>query len=165
MLSRANTQTHAIFKQVWRIGSGVYPEFAFLHITKCSWGSLHGRVDNSNKSSALFRWEVEQPGATGRGRRWRINSAADIMWFSWQHTDIGVGHFPTNSLRHLRWCLLRVWHRFYTGRYWFSFSFLHFCIRCCGWGVRAVNQKVSGSNPGSCRSIPWARCWTLNGPS
>ena len=50
-------------------------------------GSLHRHVHNSNKSSALFRWEVEQPGAADRDRRQHINSAVEITRFSWQHTD------------------------------------------------------------------------------
>ena len=47
-----------------------------------SGGSLHRRVHNSNKSSALFRREAEQLGAAVRDRERHINSAAEITWFS-----------------------------------------------------------------------------------
>ena len=59
-------------------------------------GSLHRLVHNSNKSTALFRWEVEQRGAAGRGKKWRVNSAAEITWLTWQHTLVSA-LIPTNS--------------------------------------------------------------------
>ena len=44
----------------------------WLQILQRVWLS---HMHNSKKSSALFSGVVEKPGAAGRGRRWRINSA------------------------------------------------------------------------------------------
>ena len=46
---------------VQRIGYTVYPQFAF--------------------HSCTTQREAEQPGAADRGRKWRINSAAWVMWY------------------------------------------------------------------------------------
>ena len=78
-------------------------------------------VLNSNKSSTWFMREVEQPGAAGRGRKWRMNSAADITWFALHHTDPGVSSHHHKLSANLHWCLLRVWLHFFTSRYLFSF--------------------------------------------
>ena len=52
----------------------------------------HRRIHSSNKSSASFSWEVEQPDAADRGRTGCNNSTAEITWFSWQNKDAGSYH-------------------------------------------------------------------------
>ena len=61
-------------------------------------GSLHRHVHNSNISSALFRWEVEQPAAADRGRKWRIKSDAEIRWFCLQHPDTAVRFYLPQTI-------------------------------------------------------------------
>ena len=90
---------------------------------------LHRRVHNSNKSSALFRREVEQPGAADRGRNWHINSAAWITWFCLQQPRHCSYHHKLSW--HFCRCLLRVSVVFFTGRYLFSFCFFFFAPVTC----------------------------------
>ena len=76
---------------------------------------LDSSFHNSKKSSALYRWEVVQPGTAGRGRKWHINSAADLS--------------AQTLLTCL--CLLSVCHRLFTRDFFFFLlNYFKFCI-CC----------------------------------
>ena len=99
---------------IQRLVHGVYP-VCLSHMHNTAGGSLHRRVYNSNKSSALFRREVEQLGAAGRG------SAAGIMWLCLQPPRHCRQLWSTQTLLtsssvtgRLRPCLLRVWHHLFT---------------------------------------------------
>ena len=89
---------------------------------------LHGHVHNRIKSSALFGREVKQPGAADRGRKWCVNLAAYITWLWLQHLNTVVSSHHHKVSWHVRRCLLREWHHFFTGRYLFSpVFFFSFC--------------------------------------
>ena len=40
---------------------------------------------SSIRSSSWFRWEGGQPGAADRDRKWRVTSAAEVMWSCLHH--------------------------------------------------------------------------------
>ena len=85
-------------------------------------GSLHRHVHTSNKSSALFRWEVEQPGAAGWPlRRSRTTNSCDtsvVVFYVWDTAfspgDVSFSicffHFCAcpviNTPTHTRWIQL-----------------------------------------------------------
>ena len=62
-------------------------------------GSLHRRVYSSIKSSALSRWQVEQPGAADRGRKWCINQKS--RGFLYITTDTIVSSYHRKLSWHL----------------------------------------------------------------
>ena len=87
-------------------------------------GSLHRCVHNSNESSALFRREVEQPGAAARGRKWRISSAAEITGFSWllSHQTL------LTSLCVFSTCMTLPFHGEIFLFFFDLFIYFHFCV-------------------------------------
>ena len=63
--------------KVGRIGYGLYPQFVFYTCT----------TQQEQQILCFIQQVGEQLGAAGRGRKWRIHSAADIARSSWKDTD------------------------------------------------------------------------------
>ena len=96
---------------------------------KAAWG-FHRRVNNSNKSLALFRREVEQPVAADRGRKWRINSVAEITWFSFiKHRRSCLLLSPQTLLQSSTVSYTCMTPLFHQELIYFFFIF-HFCVYC-----------------------------------
>ena len=112
-----------------------WPRVCFTHMNNTEGGSLHRRLPNSNKSSALFSWEVEPPGAA------RVNSTAEITGFSWQHTNTW----------HLHLCVFYVCHTaFSLGDICFPFSFFFIRFASVAFLQTLYNQtrqRKSADNP------------------
>ena len=99
------------------------PRVCLSHMPNPAGASLHRHVHN--KSSALFRWEVEQLGAADRTRKWRVTSAAEVTWSCLQHPNPSSALITTNSLD------IFVSSTFETPLFHqeiFVFCLFHFCI-------------------------------------